>query len=343
MGTTFPDPICRQLSQFRGCHRLGIGIAKQLFPMLRSLCLIVAIATAAGSSCLHAQEAQFQQARQAGVVGNLPTTYARTNVATQPVDFTTGGDTESFGVQQLLRENEKQRLFRAFAQVTALVTNNVALAHVDTHSDALLLATFGLEYRRPVAPGWRVEAYVQGAVFRYNEYNVLDFNSFDTGVGLVRHFDPLGGFEVFARYNFNALTDTKSADLFLHSHTLSVGAQKAIAFNSAHGVYFGVAAQTSFTDPESQERSEFPVYAGYHLQATRHLEADALYRYAFIPYNKGGRKDHNQTVSLSLRYRFNDWLSATGAGYASWNESNIEPFSYDDGKLGAGLTLDVRF
>ncbi len=289
-----------------------------------------------------AQEAQFQQARQVGSLAVIPTV-EQAPAASQTLETTAGADTDSFGVQQFLSEKQRARYFHTFAQITALVTNNAALTRVDRRSDSFLVASLGLEYRRPLSRGWQVDSGFQLSMFRYNEYRVLDFNSLDVGVGLSYHLEKLGGVDFFARYNFTALTDTYSADAILQSHTVVAGVQKAVAFNPAHGIYAGLAAQTSLTDPKPQERSEFAAFAGYRVQATRHLEADLLYRYAYIPYTDSDRRDHNQTVSLGVRYRFTEWFSAYAAGFAGWNASNVEAFRYEDVKGGGGLTLDLRF
>src|SRR5205823_264548 len=67
-------------------------------------------------------------------------------------------DSESFGVQQLLREKEPLRPFDAFAELSAFFTSNAALAHHNPHSDAFLVPAFGFEYRRPLAGGFQIEA-----------------------------------------------------------------------------------------------------------------------------------------------------------------------------------------
>ena len=142
------------------------------------------------------------------------------------------------------------------------------------------IATFGFEYRRPLPHGFQIEASLRYTAFRYNEYRQLDFNSVDAGIGLSYHADKLGGIDFFARYKFNELISAETDDVFFTNHTILLGAQKSVPFSQAHYAYFGATGQLGFADPEQSERSELSAYAGYHLQATRNLEVDLLYRYA---------------------------------------------------------------
>lgn len=287
------------------------------------------------------QEAQIEQARQFELRNLAPASLATTSAPASGASG--GGDNESFGVQQLLRDAERQRLFRAFADVSAFVTNNVALTRREPRSDAFLLATLGFEFRRPLPHGLHLDASLRVATFRYNEFYQLDFTSVDAGLGVSYHTEKLGGLDFFARYNFNELYSVASDEGFFKNHTLTLGVQKAVAFSRAHYAFVGAAGQLGFADPKIAERSELAAFAGYHLQATRHLEADLLYRYAFLFYSEGDRTDQNQTLSLGLRYRFTDWFSASASAYAGWNRSNEEVFDYNVANGGGGLTLSLQF
>lgn len=251
-------------------------------------------------------------------------------------------DDESFGVQQLLRDAERFRAFRAFADVSAFVTNNVALAPRAPQSDAFLTATFGFEYRRPFR-GVQVDAFARATTFRYDKFYPLDFTSLDFGVGLSYRLEKFGGLDVFARYGFNELISVATRDVFFKNHTITVGAQKTVPLSQAHYWYVGAAAQIGFADPRENQRSELSGFAGYHLAATRRLDADVLYRYSYFLYSETDRRDHNHTASLSLTYKFTEWFSAGASTYWGWNRSNYQAFEYDVANGGASLTLGLRF
>jgi hypothetical protein len=288
------------------------------------------------------QEPRIEQARQFELRGPALGTPATGTVpaATLPDD---DRDEESFGVQQLLRESERMRSFRAFADVSAFLTNNVALTRRERRSDAFLLATLGFECRRALPRGLQFDTSLRVATFRYNEFNQLDFTSVDAGAGLSYHASKLGGLDFFARYNFNELFSAETDDEFFKNHTITLGAQKTVAFSQAHHAFFGASGQIGFADPEIAERSELSAFAGYRLQVTRDLEADLLYRYAYFFYSEGDRRDQNQTVSLGVRYRITDWFNAGASTYFGWNQSNQNVFDYHVANGGVGLTLSLQF
>ncbi len=309
----------------------------------RILPLIVAAALALPAGWARGQQARIDSARQFDELNNTAVLPAESPAAPATLEPTSGGDDDSFGLQQFLKEKERLRPFRTFAEISAFVTNNVALTRKAPQTDQFLLAAFGFEYHRPLPNGLQLEGTLRLATFRYNEFRQLDFNSVDIGGGLTYHLQKLGGVDVFARYNFNALLGAESEDAFFKNHTITLGMQKSVPFSQAHYAFAGVSGQLGFADPKNAERDELAAYAGYHLQATRKLEVDLLYRYAHYIYTEGGRRDANQTLSLGLRYHFTEWFSAMASTYVGWNRSTLSAFDYDVANGGGGLSLMLQF
>jgi hypothetical protein len=289
-----------------------------------------------------AQESQIDTARQFNTAHTTQTSVARPGI--EPGSTVAGDETgESFGVQEFLQDAERSRPFRAFADVSAFATNNVALTRRDRQGDAFLLATFGFEYRRSLPKGFQIETSVQYATFRYNEFRELDFDSLDAGIGLNYHSAKLGGVDLFIRYNFNELIASGFNDSFFKNHTVTAGAQKTVSLGKAHSIYAGLTGQIAWSDPKIAERSEWSGYAGYHVQATRHLDGNLQYRYGYFRYDEQDRADQNHSVSASLRYRFTEWLTASASSYVAWNRSDTEVFNYDVANVGGGLTVSLQF
>ena len=159
----------------------------------------------------------------------------------------------------------------------------MALTHDQQHSDSFQIATFGFEYRRPLPHGFQIEVGCDFAMFRYQEFRQLNFNSLDTGIGLSYHTEKLGGLDFFLRYDFNELFSIANLEEFFKDHTLALGGQKTFVFSQAHYAYFGLSALTGFSAPKDAQRSEFAAFAGYHLQVTRHLGADLLIPACLLP------------------------------------------------------------
>lgn len=347
----------RVRSRISGKHAVGQNVTRIIAAQTRSaLALlnaallmrsrrhipIILSALALAADTASTQESRIEQARQLDLLG-AETVRPVDPIAPSSVRPNSGGDPDSFGIQQFLRDEERLRPFRIYADISTFVTSNVALARKDPLSDAFLIATFGFEYRRALPRGFQIDASLRVAAFRYDIFRQLDFSSVDAGVGVSYHSEKLGGIDLFARYGFNELISEGTGDVFFQNHTVLLGVQKAVSFSQAHYAYLGAVGLLGFADPVQSERSELSAYAGYHLQATRNLEADLVYRYAYLRYTEGDRADHNQTLSLGLRYRFTDWFHASASTYMSWNRSNQEVFNYDAANAGVGLTLSLQF
>jgi len=295
---------------------------------------------------LPAQDARVENARAHLSAGPQP---GQTTILSSGAgdDFGVGqeetpGD-DAFGVQQILKRQERVRPFHLYTDVSGSVTDNVALNRDNPRGDALFVATFGFDSTWVLNQNFSVTGYAREALFRYDQERELDFDSFDIGASLSARFAQLPGIEFFLRYNFNQLYGEQSDETFFKNHTIAIGGQKVWAINRALSVYTGASALWGFADPEEAGRDEYSLFAGSRLQISRSFSTEAIYRAGWWPYREGGRRDWNQTAALQLRWRCTSWAELYAAGYYSWNRSNFEVFDYEVGNLGGGLTLQVQF
>lgn len=255
-----------------------------------------------------------------------------------------GTDLDSFGVQQMLVCGpERARYFRVVGEISGFATDNVGLSRRDPVSDSFMVGSFGLDYRRPLKRGFQVDAAFQAALFRYNEYSQLDFNSYDVGAGLTYHLNRLGGVELSARYNFNVLKAASSGDTLFENHTITAAVEKVFTLSKAHYALLGFSGKAGFAAPRPSERHELGAYAAYHIEVLPQLEVDIAYRYARYFYTVDDRRDHNQTASVGVRYRVRDYFSVSSSAFYIWDQSNKEVLSYKAGSFGGALTLLLRF
>jgi len=251
---------------------------------------------------------------------------------------------DAFGAQRFLKSQQNVRPFVAAAEVFGFKTNNVGLTRSHTEPDEFLVASTTFTYRTALGERAAFDVTVRGSAFRYNEFRVLDFNSIDAGFGVTWVPARLGGIALSARYNFTDLFSESDGDAFFKNHTIAVAAQKNFVLSRAHYFFAGLAAQGGFADPSDAQRDEYSAYGGDHVDLTRFLEADLSYRYGFFHYREeGSRRDHNQSVSIAVRYNVTDWFSASATTFFGWNRSNQRAFDYDVVNGGIGLGLTVRF
>jgi hypothetical protein len=251
---------------------------------------------------------------------------------------------DAFGAQRFLKSQQNIRPFAAAAEIFGFKTNNVGLTGTDMQSDEFLVASATFSYRTTLGERAALDFTVRGSAFRYNEFRVLDFNSIDAGFGVTWVPERLGGIAILGRYNFTELFSASDGTGFFKNHTITVGAQKNFVLSRAHYFFAGLSAQAGFADPAAAQRDEYSVYGGYHVDLTQHLEADLSYHYGFFHYREeGSRHDHNQSVTIGLKYNLTDWFSVSATTFFGWNRSNQAVFDYDVVNGGIGLGITARF
>lgn len=255
-----------------------------------------------------------------------------------------GATTDDLGTQLILKRQEPAQPFSAFAEIGAFVTNNVALVEAGAESDSFLVASAGASATRHLTNALRFHTGARASAYRYNKFPDLDFQSIDLSAGLAWSPEPLHGAELLLRYTFTDLTTAEPVRGFYHNHALLLGIHKSVPLSRTQAIYGGAAAQWSCADPAPTGRDEYTGYAGYRAQLTRHLDADFFYRYGRHIYRSDhGRKEHNQTVSVTLRYTPEEWLSISASGFFGANRANRPGYDYDAGNVGVGLQFSLRF
>lgn len=307
----------------------------------------MAAASVTAPALLFAQTPVLPQIEQARVFRGPPGTVDLQGQRNAPVpaefDGTRTAD-DAFGMQVILKRQEKPRPFNAFAEIGAFVTSNVALVGRNEQDDGFLVGTAGASFSRRFAYDLRVEASARGSLYRYDKFRELDFQSLDLSTAVAWSPPPLRGAEILLRYTFTDLTTAEQGEEFYRNHAILLGVQKVVPFSRAQAAYFGASAQWSFADPAPAGRDEYVAYAGYRAQLTRSIDADLFYRYGRYVYREGaGRQDNNHTVSVAVRYTPKAWVSFSVTGFYGANRSNRRAFDYDVVNAGVGVQCSWRF
>lgn len=251
-------------------------------------------------------------------------------------------DDDSFGAQIILKNQERPRKFSVFSEVSVSRTNNVDLTPSAGRSDSFLAARIGGAWNPILSSQLIGEISVSASALRYDHARELDFETAGIGGGLSWLMPNTPGIILFGRYDFTEVLDSSSDEL-LQDHALTVGLQKIFVFGRSHYLTTAINGVAGLSKPSSQQRDQAAIQAAYHLQITRSLDADLVYRYAAQFYKGGDRLDHNQTLSLSLGVAPTRWLRLSGLISAARNDSNEEAFEYDVFNLGGGIRGDVSF
>ncbi len=269
--------------------------------------------------------------------------------APQPGDSLPAGGAVSknmqsdFGVQMLLKSEEKPQYFTAFTESSIFATDNVAFSHKNRQSDTFLVASTGFNFQRALSPQLQVDATIRGSLFRYCDFGALDFQSFDTGGGIVWSPQQLG-LSLYGRYGFTKLYAAHSGDDFYTNHAITLGAQKSYSYSRSLSFAAGTSALWNFTDPAAAQRNEYSAYLACHAQLARKLTADLVYRLSWLEYHEDrSREDWRQSITLALRSNIKDWCAVSLIGFASFNDSNQNAFDYQVANVGASVGLEMKF
>ena len=249
---------------------------------------------------------------------------------------------ESFGAQQIIKNEQKIPDFTLGGGVSSFYTNNVALTRSNTISDSFLVGSAFFNWTPHINPELQFQIGAGTSIFRYWDTTALDFENIGTGVGLLWTPRNFWGIGILGRYDFTELLDTAS-DEILQDHEFSVALQKLIVLGRSHSLTAGVIGSVGISDPFSEQRDQLGFALGYHLQLTRQFGSDFGYRLSGYLYNKGGRDDLNQVFSVGLHYYITPWASVDSFLTGAINSSNRSAFRYDVISTGGGAGLTVRF
>jgi len=249
---------------------------------------------------------------------------------------------ESFGAQLILKDQPHWRPFQVFGDASFTYTDNVALTRRATMSDGLFVGGGGLAWSPKLSGGFDLQIVGRASTFQYFETSELDFTDLGAGIGLSYTFPKTPSVSVFGRYDFIELLDNSSHQI-LSDHEFTVGLQKVFVLGRSHYFTLGVLGSAGISDPFSEQRDQVSGFVGYHLNVTRSVSTDLLYRLSGHFYNDGDRSDVNNVLTWTMRYQMNRYAELSSFLTFADNRSNHAVFDYKVFTLGGGIAFSVKF
>lgn len=248
------------------------------------------------------------------------------------------------GEQRLLIPDQRYKSISLFANVSEFYTSNAALTNGGEQGDWFTAMQFGASWVPRIAGSLYGELTVLQQLYRYADLTGLSFNSLDLGGGLIYVIRELGDLSVFARYNYNLLTNPTADNSIFHQQTIRLGLQKPFVFSRAHSATLGFNADLNLDGwPDYALRNRFALLAGYQANLTRQLQANLFYAISYLPFIDIDRRDWNQILSAGLAWNLTPQFSINASVSASFNESNESFFEYSVLNTGAGLSALLKF
>jgi hypothetical protein len=210
-------------------------------------------------------------------------------------------------------------------------------------SDGVFAPNFVFAYQPRLVKTLYGEFIASQELFYYNRLGEFNFTSFDAIAGVVYYLPKYHNLTLRLRYDYNRLTDDEWNQFFAN-HSIVASADLPIPLGRAMQLYLGALANVSFAaNPSAPQRSDFELYAGYHVQLSRNFSVDAVGRLLVKPYYEGDRTDVSELIALSADYRIRNWLTVSALTNFAWNQSNHSAFEYSVANLGGALVLTLKF
>lgn len=248
------------------------------------------------------------------------------------------------GDQRILVPDDRYKSFTLFSNVSEFYTTNAALSNGGEQSDWFTAMQFGAAWVPRITGNLFGEATAMQQLFRYANLSGLSFNSLDLGAGLIYVVRELDDLSVFARYNYNLLTNASSDGSLFYQQTIRLGLNKPFVFSRAHSANIGLVADLNLDGwPDYALRNRFALLTGYQVNLTRLLQANLFYQIGYFPFAETARRDWNQLVSLGFTLNINPRFSINTSVSGGFNSSNDAFYTYSVLNTGVGVSANYKF
>lgn len=259
-----------------------------------------------------------------------------------PVAPPSPGD-DALGQQYILKKKTEYRPFSVFADTSLNWTSNVALTKNNPQDDNFFLTTAGASYQPIIRQNLLGEITATYQWFRYDRFTEMNFDSFNIGAGLSYVIPELENLALFARYNYNRLTNSDATNEYYRNNSITFGVFKTFPLARAHYLYTGFSSQFGFATPKLYQRDYHSLVCGYYIDVTQRLSFDLSARLSYVPYQEDGRRDYNESLILNIAYKPKAWLSLYFTSIAAFNQSNRSVFEYNVVNIAPNIGIKVKF
>lgn len=248
------------------------------------------------------------------------------------------------GDQRILVPDDRYKAFTLFSNVSEFYTTNAALTNGGEQADWFTAMQFGAAWVPRISGNLFGEATALQQLFRYANLSGLSFNSLDLGAGLIYVVRELDDLSVFARYNYNFLSNSSSDGSLFYQQTIRLGLNKPFVFSRAHSATVGLVADLNLDGwPGYALRNRFALLTGYQVNLTRLLQANLFYQIGYFPFAQTARRDWNQLVSLGFTLNINPRFSINTSVSGGFNSSNDALYTYSVLNTGVGVSANYKF
>lgn len=298
--------------------------------------LLLVLAAVAG----RAQEPVNTDVERGDMMTRLTAQLAAPSTGTVPRSPADG----DLGEQSVLLPDDRYKAFTLFSNVSEFYTTNAGLTNGSEQADWFTAMQFGAAWVPRITGNLFAEATALQQLFRYANLSGLSFNSLDLGAGLIYALPELDNLSLFARYNYNFLSNSSSDSSLFYQQTIRLGLNKPFVFSRAHSAAVGLVADLNLDGwPGYALRNRFALLTSYQVDLTRLLQANLFYQIGYFPFAQTARRDWNQLVSLAFTLNLSPRFSINTSVSGGFNSSNDAFYTYSVLNTGVGVSANYKF
>jgi hypothetical protein len=248
------------------------------------------------------------------------------------------------GEQLILKEAFRQREFRVLADVNLFSTDNVGNTPSGEKSDTFLGSQLQLGWQPRLAGRWFADFEISQSVFRYDTFDVLDFELFEANA-TVTHIRPrFGNVILYAGPRFQYFTNNTFQDELVTTTAMLGGVQKIFLLDRRNSIHFGALVNWDLSsNVDEVYRREVSVEAAWRFKIMRDLILTPSVRQSFYDYTRVPRDDTMTVAEMNLTWMPKHWMEVSLTGSYVTNDSDIETFDFETITFGGELGVKLRF
>ncbi len=189
------------------------------------------------------------------------------------------------------------------------------------------------------------DAYVSQHFYRYDDLDVLDYESGQAGLGCLILMPELANSIWHLHYTYQRITQGLDEPAAYQTHNLRGGVQKTFLIDRLNSFNTSLLASIALdAEPDILQRHQYSFQAGYKFKIMRDLILSLGYRFEYFDYfNLAGREDFYHSVSGNLSWRPRKFLELSANYNFAVNDSNLDFFDYEAQLAGPSLRVSFKF
>ena len=258
----------------------------------------------------------------------------------------TAGDSD-LGEQQVLMPPPEYLPFSFGLTARTHWTSNASLADLDTLTeldDIYSASALRFDYLPKIGDNTNFEFSAGYSLYRYLDHSSLDFDRFETSLGLIHIFRDLNNLIGWTRLKNLRILPPSGHDVLFTDNSLELGLYYPIPLSSRHKAFGIYSSKFSLdSNPGSARLHEHGLSGGYTYTPNQRFEISAYGGFQVYDSVESGRTDLLYSLGLSLSTHLTDRIDAVISANYSRNDSNTTGFDYKVADIGAEIGLTIQF